>query len=119
MNASLDQEDWKQLEHELVTDFDRRIASIPVKLCAPFHEAARSLEAELIAYYRVAARLARGEEDLRRVASLWGSMTQICDTAARRLSNLVQAQPDCGTESYHDRILDLRNKCQRLHQMHS
>lgn len=101
-----------------MAEFDSRIGHIPSGLCAAFQIEAMRLEDQLLFIYRLVAICARDEQDLEKVASSWGFMAQICDTFAERLSRLKNDHPACGAEQYYDRILDLRNKCQRLHQMH-
>jgi hypothetical protein len=77
------------------------------------------LETELLGIYRVVALLVRKEDALDQIARLWGTMVAQCDLFAQKLSNLSQAHPDCGAEFFYDRVLDLRNKYQRLQAMHS
>lgn len=109
----------QQLGESAVAEFDSRIAGIPVGLCAAFQIEAMRLEDQLLFIHRLVALCAREEDDLEKVASLWEFMVSICDLFAERLSHLKNDHPACGAEQYYDRILDLRNKCHRLHQMHS
>jgi hypothetical protein len=76
------------------------------------------LEDELIRIYKMVVFCVKEETDLEKVASLWGFMVGMCDFFAERLAKLKKAHPACGADSYYDRILDLRNKCHRLQQMH-
>src|SRR5438128_1668227 len=115
----LGESDLKELAKETLSGFDQRVASIPAELCAPFHMEARQLEAELLGIYRTVVLLVRKEDDLARVAALWKAMVEACDESLGRLRKLAQAHPECGADFYHDRVLDLRSKCHRLHQMHS
>lgn len=103
----------------MVSDFVRRVASIPPELCAPVHEEARNLETQLVTIYQLIARLVRRAEELEHVAKLWSVMVSTCDMALSKLRELVERRPACGADTYYDRILDLRNKCQRLQEMHS
>ena len=119
MNSCLAESDLLDLGNEMLAGFERRVAAIPTDLCAPFHSEARQLETELLTIYKFVALATRREEDLSRVAKSWEMLVKVCDEAARRLNVLVTQHPDCGANSYHDRVLDLRNKCQRLQQMHS
>jgi len=102
----------------MVSESNRRIASIPDDLCAPFHTEARDLESNLLTIYRLCAMLARKEQDLKEIAQIWGGMIGLCDTVAAVLNNLAQKHPQCGAGSYYDRVLDLRNKCNRLKTLH-
>ena len=119
MNNCLPDSDLRKLGSSMLVDFERRVASIPKDLCAPFHEEARQLETELLTIYKMVALCARKEEDLSGVSKSWGFMVQMCDESAKQLNKLVQQHPSCGADAYYDRVLDLRNKCHRLQQMHS
>lgn len=103
----------------MLAGFDRRVAAIPGELHAPFHTEARQLETELLSIYKFAALSARKETDLGQIATAWATVVKVCDESAQRLNALVKQHPDCGADAYCDRVLDLRNKCQRLQQMHS
>ena len=103
----------------MLTDFDRRIAAIPKDLCAPFHIEARQLDVELMTIYKMIVLCVRKEENLDQVSNAWRVMVGVCDEFAKRLNDLSKQHPYCGADSYYDRVLDLRNKCQRLQQMHS
>jgi len=101
-------------------DFDKRVASLPPELCAPFHQEARQLDAELLTIYKMTALCNKEEEeDLDKVSSRWGAMVKICDGSIKRLGELTRQHPQCGADWYYDRMLDLRNKCLRLQKMHS
>ena len=99
-------------------DFDRRVSVLPDELCAPFHDEARQLETELLMLYRATVLCVRREEDIGRVATRWAEMAAICDESLNRLRKLSEKRPNCGAEIYYDRVLDLKNKCHRLHEMH-
>jgi len=103
----------------MVADFQRRLALIPQDLCAPFHTQAQHLETQLLTVYQMVARMARRIEDLDQVSVLWGSVVSMCDKALIQLKSLAEAHPSCGANIYYDKVLDLRNKCHRLQEMHS
>jgi len=115
----LAESDLQEIGKSTIADFDRRVASLPAALCAPFHEEARQLEAEVLTIYKFVVMAVRRDEDLNRVAKLWGAMVQVCDIAALSLRTLVEKHPHCGADIYYDRLLDLRNKCQRLQTLHA
>jgi len=69
--------------------------------------------------YRVVVMRVRKETDLSCISTLWESMTLMCDEFAERLHSLTTQHPLCGAEFYYNRVSDLRNKCQRLQEMHS
>ncbi len=119
MNHCLAESDFRELGDEMLSGFDQRVASIPKDLCAPFHQEARHLETELLTIYRVVALCVRKEQDLAQIAADWAFMVNICDDSAARLGRLREQHPYCGADTYYDRVLDLRNKCQRLQNLHS
>jgi hypothetical protein len=119
MTECLGESDVNELAQAALTDFDQEVASLPGDLCVPFNQAAGQLEAGLLIVYRVVAKLVRKEDDLGRIAEWWGTMVSQCDEFAKRLRDLSLAHPACTAEFYYDRVLDLRNKCKRLQQMHS
>lgn len=119
MNDCLPKSALKELGNSVLLEFDRRIAGIPADLCAPFHAEARQLEAELMTIYKMVVICVRAEDDLVSVSQSWAAMVQVCDAFAKRLNVLCKKHPYCGADSYYDKVLDLRNKCQRLQTMHS
>lgn len=118
MKECLADSDLLELSQGSLDSFEKRIASIPKDLCAPFHEEARQLESELLTVYRVVVLCTKRAEDLERVSKWWETMVRVCDQFALRLSRLVEAHPGCGAEQYYDRVLELRSKCLRLQKMH-
>ncbi len=115
----IQQSDLRELGESVLKGFDKRIVTIPADLCVPFHDEARQLETEVLFFYRVVANCAKNDENLDSVAACWKLMVHICDESTKRLSKLAKQHPYCGAEMYFDRLLDLRNKCSRLQQMHS
>jgi hypothetical protein len=100
-------------------EFDIRIAEMPKDLCAPFYQEAGQLEAQFLMLYQMTVLCNKGNEDLDEIASVWGVMVSLSDECSKSLSRLSQAHPNCGASIYHDRMLDMRNKCQRLQKMHA
>ena len=119
MNECLRESDLLELSRGSLAAFEQRLTSIPGELCAPFHEEARQLEAELLTVYRVVVLCTKREEDLERISKWWETMVRVCDEFAVRLGRLVDAHPACGAEHYYDRVLELRSKCLRLKKMHT
>ena len=119
MKECLASSDLNALAESTLSGFDSRVAKLPRDLCAVFHEEARTLETELLMLYKMVALCARKDDDLDRIASLWGQMVSVCDKAFVRLQSLIKAHPDCGANIYQDRILDLRNRCHRLQETHA
>jgi len=110
--------DLKVLAESTLEAFDQEVATLPQDVCVPFNEAAARLEGQLLTIYKFVAQFVRREEDLDKVAGWWGTMVSQCDEFAKRLNQLSLAHPECGAGFFYDRVLDLRNRCQRLHQMH-
>jgi hypothetical protein len=119
MTNCLGHSDLQELSSTMFVGFEQRVLSIPGDLCAPFFEEARQLETELLSIYRMVALCARKEQDLACIAKGWEFMVNVCDQAAARLSKLSEQHPYCGAVLYFDRVLDLRNKCRRLQEIHS
>lgn len=118
MSHCLSEADLRQLGESAIADYERRIALIPPDLSGPFNTEAMRLEDQLIGLYKMVVFCVKQEEDLSRVASLWAFMVGMCDHFAASLAKLKHDHPACGANAYYDRILDLRNKCQRLREMH-
>lgn len=84
----------------------------------PFNAEAANLERQLLGIYRTVTLCVRKEEDLEKVAAWWQAMTSIRDEFSSRLAMLSSEHPLFGPEILYDRVLDLRNRCQRLQEMH-
>jgi hypothetical protein len=109
----------QKVGESVIADFDRRLAGLPPDLCRPFTLEARCLTDQLMMIYRLVALCVRSQSDLENVAASWGFMVKTCDEFAALLLKLREAHPACGAEVYHDQVLDLRNKCRRLQEMHA
>ncbi len=119
MTECLTESDLKDLAESTLAAFEQEVATLPQEVSVPFNEAAARLEAQLLTIYKFVVQFVRREEDLEKVAGWWGTMVSQCDEFAKRLRQLSLAHPDCGAAFFYDRVLDLRNRCQRLRQMHS
>ena len=119
MTECLGESDVTELANSTLAEFDQEISTLAPELCVPFNQAAMRLEGELLTIYKFVVRIVRREEDLRKIASWWGTMVSQCDQFAKRLRDLSITHPQCGAGFFYDRVLDLRNKCQRLQGMHS
>jgi hypothetical protein len=118
MNACFDTADILALSQATLDETNRRLSEIPADLCAPFYAEASNLEQQLLGVYRTVALCVRKEDDLEKIAAWWHAMTKACDDFAGRLAKLSKEHPECGSELFYNRVLDLRNKCQRLLEMH-
>jgi len=118
MASCFDTSDVLELSRATLDDTNRRLEAIPADLCAPFYAEAANLEQQLLGIYRTVTLCVRKEEDLDKVAAWWEAMTRICDEFSGRLAMLSSEHPLCGAEIFYDRVLDLRNRCQRLQEMH-
>jgi hypothetical protein len=119
MTECLGESDVRELAQSTLAEFDQEVATLEPELCVPFNQAAMRLEGELLTIYKFVVRIVRREEDIDKVASWWGTMVAQCDEFAKKLRDLASAHPACGADFFYDRVLDLRNKCQRLQKMHS
>lgn len=119
MNHCLDTSDLFELSKATLDESDRRLQAIPAELCAPFFQEARSLEEQLLGVYRTVALCVRKEDDLDLVAKWWEAMTKVCDQFAVKLGTLHEQHPWCGAGVFYDRVLDLRNRCKRLMNLHA
>jgi hypothetical protein len=118
MSACFDTSDVLELSRATLDEANRRLSEIPADLCAPFYAEASNLEQQLLGVYRTVALCVRKEQDLEKIAAWWEAMTKACDESAGRLAKLSEEHPECGSEFFYDRVLDLWNKCQRLQEMH-
>ena len=118
MSACFDTADVLELSRATLAEANRRLSEIPADLCAPFCAEASNLEQQLLGVYRTVVLCVRKEDDLEKIANWWRAMTEACDEFAARLGKLREEHPQCGSEFFYDRVLDLRNKCQRLQEMH-
>jgi hypothetical protein len=110
MSACFDTADVLELSRATLEEAERRLREIPVDLCAPFTAEAGNLEQHLLGVYRTVALCVRKEDDLEKISAWWRALTKVCDEFAARLSKLSHEHPQCGSEFFYDRVLDLRNK---------
>jgi hypothetical protein len=111
-------EDLTTISATALEEFDRWVATIPEDGCVEFNRAASSLEVELRQSYRFIASIARRTDDLDQISKLWSGMVEACDFYLARLHGLHEKHPICGAGYYYDRVLEIRNKCQRLAEIH-
>lgn len=118
MAQCFDLPDIFELSQASLSEAEKRLVEIPADLCAPFYAEADKLEQQLLAVYRTVALCVRKEDDLDKVAAWWEAMTKVCDDFASCLNRLSEAHPACGADIFYDHVLDLRNRCQRLANLH-
>src|SRR5688572_1565180 len=75
------------------------------------------LETEAQQIYRFVVLLQKNEQDLDKVAEIWGKMVMICDAFAGKVAELSQRFP--GHRLSADRILDLRSAAEERRQLHA
>ncbi|MDR1280279.1 MAG: hypothetical protein LBK99_05610 [Opitutaceae bacterium] len=114
---TLTEHDFDTLKTENLRVFSERVGQLPADDGWLFGIEVSRLESQAFQLYGVAALMARNEDDLDKVASLWGTMERVCDAFATRLADMCKNRTSC--QVTHDRLLDLRNKCSRLHQLHA
>ena len=118
MNCVTDS-DFKAIAESGISQFNKAAEGIPLDSYARIRNETSQLEAALLGVYRVVVSMVRREEDIEKVSECWGSMVAICDNYAERLGVFQKEHPACGAEIFYDRILDLRNKCRRMHALHT
>jgi hypothetical protein len=119
MSACFDTKDVQELSNATLAESDKRLSTIPADMCAPFFAEASNLQQQLLSVYRTVVLCVRKEDDVDRVGGWWQIMVEVCDQFARRLLALHRDHPNCGAGMFYDAVLDLRNRCQRLREMHS
>jgi hypothetical protein len=113
----LDIADITKINESALKTFDESIAAADPDMCWEFDEAVARLESQLIQLYGIVVLALKREEDLSVIAKTWGGMVGICDHVARKIGALSQQHPNCAVS--HDKILDLRNRCERIRNLHS
>jgi hypothetical protein len=108
---TIELEDLEKIKDSALESFTKGVASV-----SPEIEAAK-LESQLTQLYSLAAIAARREECLDGTARIWATMVSICDAFAAKISEVCHGGTRC-VASY-DRVLDVRNKCARLQELHS
>ncbi len=77
--------------------------------CDIFSEHVRQCQAALIHTYQIIARAAVTNESPLEAARLWRQMSEFCDLAMAKLTDLKEQYPDCGTPELFDLALDYKN----------
>jgi len=108
-----------ELSTATLAESEKRLNGIPADLCAPFYAEAGNILQQLLGVYRTVALCVRKEDDVDRVGEWWKVMVEVCDTFGTRLHALTQEHPHCGAVVFYDQVLDLRNRCERLREMHA
>lgn len=114
---TLEAKDFDAITHSALKSFDERVATVDPDVCWEFDIEVARLESQVIQLYGIAALLARREEDLDKIAEIWGAMISVCDTVAKKIQSLCAEHSFCIAS--HDKILDIRNKCARLRDLHN
>lgn len=78
---------------------------------AAFFKQANVVESVLKQTYGVAALVTRRTEDLKEIAEIWESMSQLCDLTVNGLRELKQRNPRCGAPQLYDLALDYKLAC--------
>jgi hypothetical protein len=109
--------DFHALKDAALRTFQQRLEQAPPGRCWTVEIEVNRLESQLAQLYGIAALMARRETELERIAAIWSAMIAVCDDFARRVQGVCAEHPAC-LGSY-DNILDIRNKCARLCDLHS
>lgn len=113
----LELSDLEKLKDSALKSFVDRMASVDPQICWEFDVEVARLESQLVQLYAFAAMAAKREETLEGTAEIWAAMVSICDAIAQTMSEFCKQHS--ASMASHDRILDLRNKCMRLQQLHA
>lgn len=109
--------DFESLKAAAINELDQRLQEASPGNCWEFECAVNRLESELLLMYRMAALLARRETDMATTATIWKTMVGLCDTFASKVLSLSAEHPACRVS--YDKILDVRNECLQLEELHS
>jgi hypothetical protein len=104
--------DLERLGDTALQEFTGRIRT---HVLASDQTSAERLEAKLEQLYGIAATLARRQDALSEVASIWAHMVAVCDRIAKALSD----DPSARSLKSYDRILDIRNACEENRALHA
>lgn len=109
--------DIRKMKDMALSQFENCVNDSDQGNCYSFDEEVVRLETKLLSIYSIVASSAKNEDSLEAKANLWGFMTEICDDFASKLSELIEQHPACSAS--HDKILEIRNRCQSLKDLHS
>jgi len=109
--------DFHDLKDTALRTFQERLQQAAPGRCSTAEIEVNRLESQLVQLYGIAALMARRETELGPIAAIWSAMIAVCDDFARRVQEVCAEHPAC-LGSY-DNILDIRNKCARLRDLHS
>jgi hypothetical protein len=109
--------DLEILKDSALKSFAEGVATADPDVCWEFNLEVGRLESRVLQLYGMAALIAKREPDVAKVAELWRGMVDVCDAIAEKISELCKEHPYCMAS--HDKILDVRNKCARLAELHS
>lgn len=109
-------QDLNALGTGAIKSFDDRVKNVNPDLCWEFDQEVARLEAQTMQLYGMAALASKREPDPAKVGETWRMMVTICDDVAAKIISLCAEHPACSAS--HDKILDLRNKCARLADLH-
>ncbi len=113
----LDIDDITAIKDSALKVFDNSIAAADSSECWGVNDAVTRLETQLLQLYGIVVLALKHEEDLAVIAQNWGNMVTVCDDVALKIGSLGEEHPYCSVS--HDKILDLRNRCARLQNLHS
>lgn len=109
--------DFVSIKDEALRTFDYRISLADPSMCWEFDAEVARLESQMVQLYGIAVLMTKNEENLEKISDIWQSMTSICDAFASHLQTLCVQHPYCSAS--HDKMLDIRNKCVRLRDLHN
>lgn len=110
-------DDLEVLKDSALKSFEVGVATADPDVCWEFNLEVGRLESQVLQLYGMAALIAKREVEMEKVAELWSGMVKVCDEIAAKINELCREHPYCMAS--HDKILDVRNRCARLAELHS
>ena len=104
------------MKDSAIKAFEERVAAVNPNICWEFDLEVARLESQLVQLYSLAAIMARREPEMGKTAELWDTMANVCDAFAKRVRELCLEHPAC--QASYDKILDIRNACVELRDLH-
>ena len=81
--------------------------------CTEFSRHVRNVQAAIVHTYQMVAHQAIRESEPGKAAVLWREMGELCDDALKRLKELKDIYPGCGTQELYNLTLDYKNAAHR------
>ena len=112
----LDLEDLNSVNHCQISEMEKAGATLDPNAnesCAEFSRHVRNVQAAIVHTYQMVAHQAVRESDPGKAAVLWKEMGELCDDALKKLKELKDIYPTCGTPELYNLTLDYKNAAHR------